>query len=87
MSTKVKVKRIRPLDGFSTASDATVVSRGTAVQTNMTGNSNFPNPPVDLAAGWCCASDSVPDSFVARAVWQYQRRIFIALQQNRPQGA
>ena len=26
-----------------------VVTRGTAVVTNMTGNPNFPNPPVDLA--------------------------------------
>jgi Fibronectin type III domain len=34
----------------STASDAEVVSRATAVQTNMTGNANFPTPPVDLAA-------------------------------------
>src|SRR3989441_8800523 len=45
-----KPKTIRPLDGFSTASDADVVSRGTLVQTNMTGNVNFPTPPVDLAA-------------------------------------
>ena len=45
-----KPKTIRPLDGFSTASDADVVSRGTLVQTNMTGNVNFPIPPVDLAA-------------------------------------
>src|SRR5947209_1147426 len=43
------VKKIRPLDGFSNASEADVVSRGTAIQTNMTGNSNFANPPVDLA--------------------------------------
>ncbi len=47
--SKVKTKSIRPLDGFSNASDADVVSRGTNVRTNMTGNSNFPNPPVDLA--------------------------------------
>ena len=43
------VKNIRALIGFSNVADADVVQRGTAVQTNMTGNSNFPNPPVDLA--------------------------------------
>lgn len=43
------IRKIRPKDGFSSALDAEVVSRGTVVQTNMTGNSNFPNPPVDLA--------------------------------------
>jgi hypothetical protein len=43
-----KTKTIRPLDGFSNASDADVVSRGTAVVNNMTGNANFPNPPADL---------------------------------------
>ena len=43
-------KLIKPLENFSNASDADVVSRGTVVQTNMTGNTNFPNPPVDLAA-------------------------------------
>jgi len=42
------VKNIRALIGFSNVADADVVQRGTAVQTNMTGNSNFPNPPVDL---------------------------------------
>ena len=47
--SKAKEKVIRPLDGFSDASDADVVTRGTAVVTNMTGNPNFPNPPVDLA--------------------------------------
>ena len=43
-------KLIKPLENFSNASDGDVVSRGTVVQTNMTGNTNFPNPPVDLAA-------------------------------------
>ena len=43
-------KTIRPLDGFSNASDADVVSRGISVETNMTGNANYLNPPVDLAA-------------------------------------
>jgi len=48
MSTQEK--QIRPLDGFARASDADVVSRATLVQTNMTGNVNFPTTPVDLAA-------------------------------------
>ena len=45
-----KTKTIRPLDGFSNASDADVVSRGISVETNMTGNANYLNPPVDFAA-------------------------------------
>ncbi len=45
-----KPKTIKPIDGFSNVSDADVVARGTNVQTNMTGNANFPNPPVDLTA-------------------------------------
>ena len=45
--SKAKEKVIRPLDGFSDASDADVVTRGTAVVTNMTGNPNSPNPPVE----------------------------------------
>jgi hypothetical protein len=45
-----KPKMIRPIDGFAGVSDADVLSRGTNVQTCMTGNANFPNPPVDLAA-------------------------------------
>jgi hypothetical protein len=46
MSTKTQ--KIRPLDGFTHAADGDVVARATAVGTNMTGNSNFSNPPVDL---------------------------------------
>jgi hypothetical protein len=45
-----KPKMIKPIDGFAKVSDADVLSRGTHVQTSMTGNANFPNPPVDLAA-------------------------------------
>ena len=41
---------IRPLEGYSKVSDGDVVARGTAVETGMTGNANFPSPPVDLAA-------------------------------------
>src|SRR2546429_5642041 len=44
-----KPKKINPLDGFSNAADADVVSRCTNIQTSMTGNPHFPNPPVDLA--------------------------------------
>jgi hypothetical protein len=45
-----KAKKIKPIDGFSNVSDADVVSRATNIQTQMTGNKNFPTPPVDLAA-------------------------------------
>ncbi|HYR85618.1 MAG TPA: fibronectin type III domain-containing protein [Terriglobia bacterium] len=45
-----KPKKIKPIDGFSNVSDADVVSRAANVQTHMTGNANFPDPPVDLAA-------------------------------------
>src|SRR6266850_4369131 len=50
MNMSTREKQIRPLDGFANASDADVVSRATLVQTNMTGNVNFPTTPVDLAA-------------------------------------
>ena len=43
-------KMIKPIDGFTGVPDADVLSRGNNVQTCMTGNVNFPNPPVDLAA-------------------------------------
>jgi hypothetical protein len=42
-------KAIRPLEAYDRASDAEVISRATAVLTGLTGNSNFANPPVDLA--------------------------------------
>jgi hypothetical protein len=45
-----KPKKIKPIDRFVGVSDADVLARGTSVQTSMTGNANFPNPPVDLAA-------------------------------------
>jgi hypothetical protein len=45
-----KPKEIKPIDGFANVADADVVSRATNIQTQMTGNANFPNPPVDLAA-------------------------------------
>src|SRR5437773_6156075 len=47
MTTPMKIK---PLDSFSNVSDADVVSRSTNIQTSMTSNPHFPNPPADLAA-------------------------------------
>jgi len=44
-----KVVQIKPLEGYTVMSDPDVVHRGTAVQTGLTGNSNFQNLPVDLA--------------------------------------
>jgi hypothetical protein len=41
-------RKLRPLDGFSNATDGDVASRGTSIVTNLTGNPKFPNPPVDL---------------------------------------
>jgi hypothetical protein len=43
-------KEIRAIDGFSRVANGDVVSRATNIQAAMTGNTNFPNPPVDLAA-------------------------------------
>src|SRR5438309_2358632 len=43
-----KAKTIKPLEAYGNLSDPDVVSRGTAVVTNMTGNLNFSTPPVDL---------------------------------------
>jgi len=45
-----KVKLIRPLEGYTSMTDADIIARATAVLTGMTGNSNFPNSPVDLSA-------------------------------------
>jgi hypothetical protein len=51
MTTKVpKPKYIKPLEGYTNISDADVVARAMAVLAGMTGNPNFPNLPVDLAA-------------------------------------
>src|SRR5579884_2520611 len=47
MSTKTK--RIWAMLGFTNVSDQDMVSRCTAVLTGLTGNANYPNPPVDLA--------------------------------------
>src|SRR5579883_1025540 len=48
-STKTKVVKIRPLEGYTGMSDADVVQRGTQVVTGLTGNTNFTTLPVDLA--------------------------------------
>ena len=45
-----KPKEIKPIDGFANVADADVVSRATSIETSMTGNANFPNPPADLTA-------------------------------------
>src|SRR5213594_771399 len=45
-----KQKMIKAIDGFAHVSDPDVLSRGINIQTCITGNANFPNPPVDLAA-------------------------------------
>jgi hypothetical protein len=45
-----KPKLIKPLESFSNVADADVLKRVNAIQTEMTGNTNFPTPPVDMAA-------------------------------------
>src|SRR5690242_12270045 len=50
MTTQAKkVVNIKPLEGYTAMSDDDIVHVGTAVQTGLTGNSNFQNLPVDLA--------------------------------------
>ncbi len=44
-----KVVKIKPLEGYTAMSDDAIVHVGMAVQTGLTGNSNFQNLPVDLA--------------------------------------
>ena len=48
MTTQPKIKLIKPIENFNGVSDGDVVARANAVQTSMTGNANFANPPVDL---------------------------------------
>lgn len=45
----MKTKEIIALVGFDGVSNGDVLHRGVNIQTSLTGNSNFPNPPVDLA--------------------------------------
>jgi len=42
-----QTKVIKPLEAYGGLPAVDVVTRGTAVVTQMTGNSNFQNPPVD----------------------------------------
>jgi hypothetical protein len=42
-------KQIKALTGFHGVADADVLNRGIQVETSLTGNSHFPNSPVDLA--------------------------------------
>jgi hypothetical protein len=44
-----KQTKIKALVGFAKATPNVVINRGTAVQTGLAGNANFPTPPVDLA--------------------------------------
>jgi hypothetical protein len=50
MAKKEKIVKIKPLEGYGSMTDTDVAHRANAVQTGMTGNANFPNSPVDLAA-------------------------------------
>ena len=43
-----QTKTIKPFEAFGGLPDVDVVTRGTAVVTKMTGNSNFQTPAVDL---------------------------------------
>jgi hypothetical protein len=50
MTKKVpKPKSIKPLEGYTSMTDADLVARAMAVLAALTGNSNFQNLPVDLA--------------------------------------
>jgi hypothetical protein len=42
-------KKIKAIDGFTGVSDTDVLARGNNVLTKLTGNANFPAPPVDMA--------------------------------------
>jgi hypothetical protein len=47
---KPRIPKIKPSEGYGSMSDAGLVARETAVLSGLTGNSNFQNLPVDLAA-------------------------------------
>jgi hypothetical protein len=42
-------KTIKPLEAYDRVPDADLISRATAVLSGLTGNSNYANPPVELA--------------------------------------
>ena len=48
MSAKKKVVKIKPLEGYTSMSDADIVQRGSQVVTGLTGNTNFTALPEDL---------------------------------------
>jgi hypothetical protein len=48
MSAQPKIKLIKPIENYNGVSDGEVAARAAAVQTAMTGNTSFANPPVDL---------------------------------------
>jgi hypothetical protein len=48
VTTQPKIKLIKPIENFTRVTDGDVAARATAVQTAMTGNATFANPPVDL---------------------------------------
>ena len=45
-----KQKPIKPLESYNRMSDHDIVARATAVETGLTGNPNFPSPPVEMPA-------------------------------------
>jgi len=49
VTTQPKIKLIKPIENFTRLTHGDVVARATAVETAMTGNANFVNPPVNLA--------------------------------------
>src|SRR5205809_5322206 len=44
------ITHIRVRQGFNSASDQEIIATAAAVITGLTGNKDFPNPPVDIAA-------------------------------------
>jgi hypothetical protein len=48
MTAQPKIKLIKPIESYNGDTDGDVAARAAAVQTAMTGNAGFANPPVDL---------------------------------------
>ena len=49
MSKTTNPRPIKPLEDYKKLVDADLISRATAVLTGLTGNTNYANPPIDLA--------------------------------------
>ena len=49
MSNTTQQKLIKPLEDYNRLVDADLIARATAVLTGLTGNTNYANPPIDLA--------------------------------------